>query len=261
MTEKKQTLQTADRALGLIELLGNSGKKMSANEISKELGTSRTATYALLNSLQEKNFVEKDSQTKKYFLGYKVLELGVRYRYQHYFIAACERGIFALVRKWKFQINLSVYKNPAICVLLYVKTPEDYRNTTPHIVMPAYATGGGKMLLASLPDDELQRTLDSIELKPFSKATITDKAKLMNELQEIRRQGYAAEREENYRGRGCIACPIYDSEGKVLAALSMVIPIDQMDEKFDLILENLKVESYNISQELGYNPFIAGYNF
>lgn len=260
MSEKKQTLQTADRALCLIELLGNCGKQMSAQEISKELGTSRTATYALLNSLQQKNFIEKDSRTKKYFIGYRMLELGARYRYQHYFVPACERGIYTLVRKWKFQINLSIYKDPAICVFLYVKTPEEYSHATPHTVMPAYATGGGKLLLANLPDEQLRDTLERIELRPYAKATITDKQQLLRELEEIRMQGYSTEREENYKGRGCIACPIYDSEGAVLAALSMVIPIEQMDEKFDLILEDLKNVCYDISQELGYNPFIAGYN-
>ena len=255
MDKQKPTLQTVDRALELIDIMACSSDKMSVIEISKALGITRTGAYTLLNSLMKHNFVEKDPSSNKYFIGYKFLELGACYRHQYPFVLAAERGIYSLSRKWKHQINLSIYKQPCLTVLLLIKAPEETQRNTQRVVLPAYITAGGKLLLAYLPEEELKETLKNIELRQFAKNTITDKNQLMNELTEIRQQGYAVEREESRNLRGCIATPIRDMSGEIIASLSMTMMLDRMDDHFDQFLEDLLNTGREISQEVGFNPY------
>lgn len=257
MNKEKPTLQTVERALELIDLMAHSPNKMSVVEISSALGVTRTGAYNLLNALLKYNFAEKDTATNKYSIGYAFMELADLYRRQYPFLFAAERGLFMLSRKHKDQINITVYKRPGIALILRVKAPEDIRKSSQQIVFPAYITSGGKLLLASLPEQTLEEDLSQLELKRYAKNTITDKGALREELQTIREQGYATEREENFGMRGCIAAPIRDMSGAVIAAISIVLPLQSYDEQFQEKLTDVQDAAMQISQELGYNPYQA----
>ena len=255
--KEKPTLQTVERALELIDLMAHSPNKMSVVEISNALGVTRTGAYNLLNALLKYNYAEKDASTNKYSIGYAFMELADLYRRQYSFLFAAERGLYTLSRKCKEQINITVYKRPGIALLLRIKSPEDIRKASQQISFPAYITSGGKLLLANLPEQTLEEDLSQMELKRFAKNTITDKDVLREELTKIRAQGYATEREENYGQRGCVAAPIRDMAGTVIAAISMVLPLQSFDERFEENLTDVQDTAMQISQELGYNPYQA----
>lgn len=253
--KEKLTLQTVDRALELIEILARSSDKMSVVEISKALGIARTAVYSLLNSLMARNFIEKDPVTNKYFLGYKFVELGTYYRYQYPFIFSAERGIYALSRKWPHQINLSILKPGCVLLFLVIKAPESTPRTTHRSVLPAYTSASGKLLLAHLSPQELAATLDSVELKKYAKNTIVNRQELMDNLEEIRRLGYSLEQEESVNQRSCVAAPIRDVSGTVIATISMTMPMADYQNNLEQCIEDVMNAGQSISMELGYNPY------
>lgn len=257
MNKEKPTLQTVERALELIDIMAHSPNKMSVMEISTALGVTRTGAYNLLNALMKYNFAEKDPATNKYSIGYAFMELADLYRRQYPFLFAAERGFYMLSRKRKDQINITVYKRPGIALILRVKAPEEIQKSNQQIVFPAYITSGGKMLLASLPEKTLEEDLAQMELKRFAKNTITDKDELRKALEQIRQQGYATEREENFGMRGCVAAPIMNMAGEVIAAISIVVPLQTFDEHFQEYLSDVQDAAMQISQELGYNPYQA----
>ncbi|NLJ34167.1 MAG: IclR family transcriptional regulator [Firmicutes bacterium] len=252
--KQKATLQTVDRALELLNIMASNGEKMSVMDISKVLGITRTGAYTLLNSLLAQHFVEKDPSTNKYYIGFRFLELGSLYRYQYPFVLAAERGIYALSRRWKHQINLTIYKPICIALLLLTKASEEVPRAT-RVVLPAYVTAGGKLLLSQLPEKELLEAIEKTELRKFARNTITDKDKLLQNIEEIRKQGYSVEREETNHQKGCIAGPIRDMSGEVVAAISMSMPVTDLDENFDQYLGDLLGTCSDISMKLGYNPF------
>jgi DNA-binding IclR family transcriptional regulator len=86
----------------------------------------------------------------------------------------------------------------------------------------------GKALLAGLSEREVERLLGSRRLRRFTPTTITDRRRLARELEEIRRQGYALDDEETFPGIRCVAAPLCDREGRVLAAISVTAPTQRM---------------------------------
>lgn len=112
-----------DRALDLLNLLATNSNPMNVMEISKALDVTRTTAYAMLGSLSKKKLVEKDAETGRYSIGYKVLELAECYYHRYPFLYLAEKYIVALAQKWSLKVNVSVLKEPAISLLLASKDP------------------------------------------------------------------------------------------------------------------------------------------
>jgi IclR family pca regulon transcriptional regulator len=89
--------------------------------------------------------------------------------------------------------------------------------------LPAYATSMGRVLLAALPDPELDARLGRMELRRLSAHTITDVATLRAVLERVRRQGWAAVDQELEEGLRSLAVPIHDASGAVVAALNVSV--------------------------------------
>jgi IclR family acetate operon transcriptional repressor len=89
---------------------------------------------------------------------------------------------------------------------------------------PLYASASGKVFLAHLPDSERERILKSIKLRPFTRRTIVDPSRMVAELRAVRERGYAVDDAEREDGVRCVAAPIFDAEGSVIAAVSISGP-------------------------------------
>jgi IclR family KDG regulon transcriptional repressor len=88
----------------------------------------------------------------------------------------------------------------------------------------AHATGLGKALLASLTDERVRAMLRGVDLPAFTPSTITDHDALLTALAVIRDRGYATDDEEYVIGCRCVAMPVRDASGEVVAAMSVSIP-------------------------------------
>ena len=117
---------------------------------------------------------------------------------------------------------------------------------------PVYCTGLGKAFLTFLPEKESTEIIDRIELKPFTEHTITDKAKLKEEIAEYRAQGYAVDDQEIEQGLWCMAVPIYDNTGHMKAAISVSGLKQRMVEKKELLINEMLKTARNLSRDLGY---------
>ncbi len=89
--------------------------------------------------------------------------------------------------------------------------------------LPAFATSMGRVLLAGLPDDELEERLARIEITPLTSRTVKDKEALRATLAAVRRQGYAATDQELEEGLRSLAVPLRGSSGAVSAALNVSV--------------------------------------
>jgi IclR family pca regulon transcriptional regulator len=89
--------------------------------------------------------------------------------------------------------------------------------------LPAFVTSMGRVLLAGLPDDELDERLARIEIAPLTSRTVTDKDALRAILAGVRRQGYAATDQELEEGLRSLAVPLHSASGNVTAALNVSV--------------------------------------
>jgi hypothetical protein len=119
--------------------------------------------------------------------------------------------------------------------------------------LPAHATGVGKVLLADLDHAALERLLRNVKLERFTKNTLTDKAALYRRLQTIRDAGYGTDDEEYTIGVRCVAVPVRDQRGQVIAAMSVSVPVIRFDEESSArALALLMKGASELSAALGY---------
>ena len=119
---------------------------------------------------------------------------------------------------------------------------------------PYNCTSVGKVLLAAMPDEKVLQLAASGAFERRTEHSLVELEALRAELERIREQGWAQDREEYAYGLGCVAAPVLDHEGKVTAALTVSGPIERINQDLDLLVEQVKARAAAISQEMGYRP-------
>lgn len=119
--------------------------------------------------------------------------------------------------------------------------------------IPLYCSSIGKVLLSGLPSSDLDTLLANLELRPYTPQTITDLGQLKRELEHIRSVGYGEDNEEYEEGICCLGAPVYDYEGKIIAALSVSWPKFRFESNQKTASVTLLQEAAaQISRRMGY---------
>lgn len=250
---ESSTNKALDRALLLIDFLATKGISLNMSEITKFLSVNRATAQSIVNSLEANNYVEKDPETGKYSLGYQMYNHGSMYRHKYPFLFAVEKHIQNMGDALEIKINVMILKPNAIGLIILCKDVSLIPTMVHGQILPAYASACGKLLLAHLEPTVLKKTIDSIEFSPFTPNTITDKKALLMQLEQFRQNGYSYENEELVMKRGCIAAPIRDMSGKVIAAVSFSTSIERINRHREELTERVVSLGKSISSELGYS--------
>ncbi len=226
-----QLLSSVKKALELLDLFSTETPEMSLAELSRKVAAHKSSVFRTLATLEAAGFVEKDRESGRYRLGLKILDLAGRVwgRYDLRQIAAPHME--ELARETGEIIHLSILDGADIVYLdkkgqgqvLTVATRVGGRN-------PAYASAMGKVLLADLPAGELKAVLAARPLRKLTANTIYKVSDLAAELERVRKQGYALDNEETFPGIRCVAAPIRNAQGRVVAALSVTVPAPRLND-------------------------------
>jgi DNA-binding IclR family transcriptional regulator len=230
-------LSSVSKALALLDAFSAEKPELTLSELSRRVGAHKSSTFRLLSTLEAHGFVQRSPAGRGYRLGWKPLELAGRLRYGLRELAA--PYLEKLAERSGEIVHLSVLDGADIVYLdkhgrsqpLTVSTRVGGRS-------PAHASAMGKALLAGLPPAALRRLLGGRRLKRFTPTTITEPRRLARELQAIRRQGFALDNEETFPGIRCVAAPLRDQEGRVLAAVSVTVPAQRMGARRQAELKN-----------------------
>lgn len=221
--ESASSQQSIERALKLLNMMGESKTPMNITEISKALGISRSTTYAMVNVMTEMNFLDKNYETGKYFLGYSNFILGSVSRLRYNFLFPCDDYL----RNFMHQITIPVSRigiwvleqDYNVLTFITKTTISESPSITYRRIVPAFCTASGKVLLASLPKEELNRALAAQDIRPYTASTITDISLICKQLEVIRDQGYAIDVEEYANFEVNVAAPIKNHTGKTVATI------------------------------------------
>jgi DNA-binding IclR family transcriptional regulator len=203
--------------------------------------------------LSTRGYVTRDPQRQTYGLGIRVWEAGQAYL-QHRDLV---REAFPVMRETVDKINETIQ----LATLDGIENVYLAKVDCTHPVrlqsevgkrLFAHATGLGKVLLANLPGDELSSILAARSLPSFTAHTIHDLSALQRELDDIRASGYAIDDQEYTPGLRCVAVPIWDVDGRVLAGLSASIPLTRAQPaELKAALCAVAAGSMKISRRLG----------
>ena len=252
---KTQGNQSVEKAFQIIELLANEGEPMRLLDISKMLKVNSSTVLRFLTTLQKCGYVSQDSETAKYYLTYKFC--GISNKINAY---SSIRDLAAPYMKQLSKIFaesacLAVEQDMSVIYIYVVEGSDMMLRSMQRIgnIAPMHCTGIGKLLLTEYSDKQLDRLIETQGLKQFTEYTITDKTNLVSELNKIRQFGYAFDNEECELGARCIACPVKDHTGKIVAGVSITGPSHRLTDSFiSDKLHHMIDLTKEISDKLGY---------
>ena len=223
--KQKKTIRSVIKAFDVIDYMALSEKELGVTEISEALNYGVSATYHLLNTLKECNIIEQNETTKKFKLGLKLWQIGMRAYEQNDISIILKPYLRKLKELTGETSNLTILDNNQI---VYIAQEESNRLlkmfTKIGVSAPLHCTGAGKILLAYQPESKQDHILDSIELTKYTNKTITDKDKLMEEIDLIKKQGYGLDDEEREIGVSCIGAPIFGVNNEIISCISISGP-------------------------------------
>ena len=245
------------RALRILELFLNDQHPLAVPEIVDRLGLPRTTTHELVNTLIHSGYLRRDTkQPNKVFLGPMVLMLGNVYAGKLELIAEGRRIAEEIVAKCDETVQMAILDGTEAVFVAKVDCSKVVRLVSGvGSRLPAHCTAVGKMLLSSLPESgitDLYKGQDS--LLKMTENSITSLSQLKHELSVIRKRGLSYDDCESNTDARCVSAPIYNHTGKMVAAMSISVPISRMtlsrQDELSLILRKGAEE---VSRTLGYN--------
>jgi len=254
MATDTNQIQSVVRAFDIITCISKE-KSIGVSELSRKLGLHKSTIHGLLKTLESIGIISQDSANSNYRLTLGLYKLGSPVLHDLDISKIAHPYLEELVR---------IHEETAHLVL-----PDDYEVTyvdkveSPHSIrigsqvgksLPYYCTGVGKAILAFQPQEKIDQVLSYTRLVSFTPNTITNYNDLLAELENIRKKGYATDNEEIELGLCCVAAPIRNIQGEVVAAMSISGPAHRMNQKrIDEITGDVLRMSNDISHRLGFN--------
>ena len=249
--------QSAERLLLIIEYLAQARTPKRLLDISRDLKINKSTLLRFLLTLQNHGYVIQDEYTARYSLTYKICTIASRVKDSIDIRELCTPAMHKISAAFGESVSLAIEQNQKAVYIEIVEGPELMLRTMQRIgkVAPLYCTGIGKLFLLNLSDKELEEYAAKEKMTKFTENTITNLDALKAELARVRENGYAFDNEECEIGARCIAMPIRDMSGRVIAGISATGPTTRMTDAH--IQENLPVitrATQELSQRMGYQP-------
>lgn len=236
--------QSLVRGLNLLERLAASPGGLALSELAEEADFAPSTTHRLLQALQSQGFVTQDNELGVWKIDVKTFRIGNSFLEARDFLATSRPFLRRLTALTGETANLGVRDDGTAVFLAQSESPQMMRMITRlGSRAPLHASGVGKALMAWLPEDELERILDERGLARVTENTLHTPESLREGMAEIRRQGFACDREEHAIGLHCVAACIHDEHGIPLAAISVSGPVARIPEERLLELGQLVRET------------------
>jgi DNA-binding IclR family transcriptional regulator len=251
------SIKSTVKTLRVLKLFSLEKNVWSVQDMARELGYHKSSIQRIVSTLEAEGFLSRAVEGKGlYRLGPVVLFLGN--------LAEISSDLRSIAKPVMERLVESVQETAYLCVAdglqsLYVEKVECSQPIRiVHAVgkrNPLHCTGVGKILLSGMPAEEVERVISEKGLKPYTPNTITERSRLLEEIETIRSRGVAYDNEELDMGIRCVAAPIFDRNGNMAGALSISGPIQRFTpEKISRVEAQVRAAAGEISLNLGFWP-------
>lgn len=248
----QNTIKSLDRAMEVFEHLSEAqGKTLTT--ISEETGQAPATVYRILVTLEGRGLVEFDHREQVWHIGPKSFVIGTRFLRRTSLVDRARPILRKLMEETGETANLGVEQAGAVLFLSQVETHASIRAFfPPGTLSPMHASGIGKVLLAHMDADRLDRWLAGAELQAFTDRSITAAGALKAELARIRARGYSVDNEEKNTGMRCIAAPVFDVNHEAVAGISVSGPTSRVGEsEIDRLSRPVIAAAQRLTQAIG----------
>jgi IclR family KDG regulon transcriptional repressor len=254
MSDSKELVQSVDRAMVLLETLCRADSGISLQELAQAAHLPKSTAHRLLKTLIHHNLVSQDSHKSVYAPGLKLFELAYSQINSLSLRPKAAPFVAELARQTNETIHLAVLDDYEV---VYIEKEETDHPIRMHSAIgkrsPVHCTGLGKAMLAYLSDQDLEAAVQRKGLTRYTPRTITSFQELKEHLALVRSKGYAiddAEHEEEIR---CVAAPVRDHRGEVIAAISLSVPSMRCNrQRIESFAPSVCHYADQISRQMGY---------
>lgn len=247
-------IKSVAKALTIINYMSKKSENVSLKQITEDLGLPKSTLAGLLKTLEQYNFVNK-LENNKYELGIYLFELGTQVRKKINLDRIAKSHLEKLADEIKETVNLGILDKDEVLLLdKYIPSTGFQIGAQIGTRIEAHCIALGKVLLSDLTEQEINEIYEDRILTKKTKNTITNLGELKEELKIIKEQGYAVDNEELLEDMRCIAAPIYNNIGDIVAAVSITTLVSRLtNEKLENKKGHLLYAAHKISKELGYD--------
>lgn len=217
--------QSLKRGLQILEYIAGDGGQATVKDTARHLGVDASTASRLMSTLEGQGFLQQDPKTQAYWLGARILEINNALLRTYRLGAHSHEVVQSLAHETGEGSHLAVLvRGEAVFVDRAVGRGVITVNTEIGARDPTYCTAIGRALLSGLTDGDVRRELKDIPFKRFTTKTTTTMDELLAKLAVVRSKGYAFDDEEANPGVQCIAAPVFDHSGHMIAAVGISGP-------------------------------------
>ncbi|WP_342050049.1 MULTISPECIES: IclR family transcriptional regulator [unclassified Cupriavidus] len=217
--------QSVEKGLAVLAAFGARNRHMSLGQIAETVGITRSSAQRIVFTLEALGYVTKDPHTRRYELANKVMEIGCNYVASNTLIDSANPFLSAMNSNCDETVSLT---EPCGLNMVYVASFTSRKPIVAHQAigsrMPMYCTAAGRAYLAGLPDAEIHALLRDMDIKPLTSHTNLDREQIFKAVVEGRARGYSINFEEYYIGHLNVGAPVYNKDGRAVAAVHVVAP-------------------------------------
>ena len=224
-TKETPSIQSLDRGLLILEAVGKSSEPVSLGQLAAMLGIDRSSAFRLANTLKRRGYLANPSAGRDYVLGPSVWRLSRQYDWSKMLVRVANEPLKALATEINETAHLAVREGRKALFIDHV--------TSNHVIsisgqtgelVPLYCTSHGKALLTDFEEKDLINLFGAKPLKAFTANTIQSVRSLAADCRSIRERGFATDEGEYLEGVRCLAAPIRDRDGAVIASIGISAP-------------------------------------
>lgn len=248
---EQNTIQSLDRAMMILERLSTSGG-MTLTEIAKELDQSPATAYRVLTTLETRGIVEMEPASQSWHVGAGAFRIGSAFLRRTNIAERARPVMQELMEATGETANLGVESGDLVLFVSQVETHESIRAFfPPGTRSQMHASGIGKALLSGMPPDRVRR-IARHGLERFTPRTITQVERLLDNLAATRALGYYVDDEEKNEGMRCVAAPILNATGEVVAGISISGPSARVThDRINRLGAHVRQAAETLSRALG----------
>lgn len=231
-----ETIVSVERAFEIVGMLADSVDGLPLSEISRRLNLNKAIVSKLLNTLEGMMLVWRDERAQRYYLTYRISNLGLRHLQTSRLLDQCSAALRQLAEETGELVRLAIVEpggQRIVWVQSFAGSKRSLRidpNYTLEIGLHTHATG--KAWLSTLPFDAALKLLLQHGLEPATAHSKTSISEIRAELEEAARRGFALSYEENELGVGAVAAPIKASTlggaSECVGVVSLAAPTNRM---------------------------------
>lgn len=216
------------KVLRILEALQGSSAGLGLKAICDRTGIHKSTAHRFLKHLERERYLIR-TEAGAYLIGPRLSQLSARGNQEATLQAVARPILWELWKATQETVNLAVLDQGTVLYVDVIESPHEFRlSSRVGTRRSVHVTALGKALAAFLPGETRENILNSIAFQPATPRTIGNLVQFRQELEKIRRQGYAVDDEEAVQGARCVSAPILDSDGKPIAAVSVSGPVTRV---------------------------------